>query len=231
MKVAVINFSGNVGKSTIARHVLTPRIPDAQFFSVETINSDGTDIESIKANQYRELIEALMVLDAAVVDVGASNIEGVVKLMKQYDGSHDFFDYFVVPVVPAKKQQRDTISTIAELNEIGIPANKIRVVFNNVEPENDYLQTFEPIIKYYETAKHFKLTPAAVLYSNEVYGLIKDTNATVLDVVNDQTDYKALLKDAKDQDEKLGFAHKLSIKLLAGGVAKQHDAVFKALFK
>lgn len=231
MKVAVINFSGNVGKSTIARHVLTPRIPDAEFFSVESINSDGTDIESIKGKQYRQLIEALMVLDAAVVDVGASNIEDVVKLMKQYDGSHDFFDYFVVPVVPALKQQRDTISTITELNDIGIPASKIRVVFNDVDPEDDYLRTFDGIIKYYEADKHFKLTPAAVLHSNEVYGLLKDTNVTVLDVVQDQTDYKALLKDAKDQSEKLGYAHKLSVKLLASGVAKQHDAVFKALFK
>lgn len=27
MKVAVINFSGNVGKTTIARHLLLPRMP------------------------------------------------------------------------------------------------------------------------------------------------------------------------------------------------------------
>ncbi len=27
MKLTVINFSGNVGKSTVARHLLAPRIP------------------------------------------------------------------------------------------------------------------------------------------------------------------------------------------------------------
>lgn len=27
MKIAVINFSGNVGKSTVARHLLLPRVP------------------------------------------------------------------------------------------------------------------------------------------------------------------------------------------------------------
>lgn len=27
MKLAVINFSGNVGKTTVARHLLAPRIP------------------------------------------------------------------------------------------------------------------------------------------------------------------------------------------------------------
>ena len=40
MKVAVINFSGNVGKSTIARHLLTPRIEGAELISIESINAD-----------------------------------------------------------------------------------------------------------------------------------------------------------------------------------------------
>jgi hypothetical protein len=38
MKVAVINFSGNVGKTTIARHLLAPRIAGA-----EVISSIGTN--------------------------------------------------------------------------------------------------------------------------------------------------------------------------------------------
>ena len=40
-----------------------------------------------------------MPLDAAIIDVGASNVEDFLKLMQQYDGSHEEFDYFVVPVV------------------------------------------------------------------------------------------------------------------------------------
>lgn len=36
MKVAVINFSGNVGKTTIARHLLAPRIPGAEVVSIES---------------------------------------------------------------------------------------------------------------------------------------------------------------------------------------------------
>ena len=42
MKIAVINFSGNVGKTTIARHLLLPRIDGAELFSVESLNAaDG----------------------------------------------------------------------------------------------------------------------------------------------------------------------------------------------
>ena len=34
MKIAVINFSGNVGKSTVARHLLMPRVEGADLISV-----------------------------------------------------------------------------------------------------------------------------------------------------------------------------------------------------
>ena len=40
MKIAVINFSGNVGKSTVARHLLLPRIPGAELIAIESLNAD-----------------------------------------------------------------------------------------------------------------------------------------------------------------------------------------------
>ena len=42
MKIAVINFSGNVGKTTVARHLLAPRIPGAEVIAVESLNADDT---------------------------------------------------------------------------------------------------------------------------------------------------------------------------------------------
>ena len=41
MKLAVINFSGNVGKTTVARHLLLPRIHGAELIAVESVNADG----------------------------------------------------------------------------------------------------------------------------------------------------------------------------------------------
>ena len=73
MKIAVINFSGNVGKSTIARNLLAPRIPDSEVFAVETINSDGTEDETMKGKEFGDLLEALQLMDSAVVDLGASS--------------------------------------------------------------------------------------------------------------------------------------------------------------
>ena len=81
MKVAVINFSGNVGKSTVARHLLAPRLNNAEVIPVESINSDGTDETAIRGKQFGELQEYLQTLDDAVIDIGASNVEDFVKLM------------------------------------------------------------------------------------------------------------------------------------------------------
>lgn len=231
MKVAVINFSGNVGKSTVARHLLAPRMNSATVVPVESINSDGTQDEAIKGKQFGELQEALMLLDDAVVDVGASNVEDFVNLMKQYKGSHEDFDYFVIPTVPKNKQMRDTISTIDALADIGVPAKKIRLVFNMLEIDDVPERVFAGLFEYHTTSKSFTLRPEAVIHVNDIYGKLKGAEQGIKDILNDPTDYKEKIKTAKDADEKLHFAQMVGIKRLAAGVTEELDAVFKTLFK
>jgi dethiobiotin synthetase len=133
MKAVVINYSGNVGKTTVSRHLLSPRMNKAQVFTVESINSDGTEDQIVRGKHFAEMLETLANLDDAVIDVGASNVEDCVGLMGKYRGSHEDFDYFIVPTVAKDKQQSDTISVIEALAELGVPAKKMRVVFNMVE--------------------------------------------------------------------------------------------------
>jgi hypothetical protein len=231
MKVAVLSFSGNLGKTTIARHLLAPRMRNARIISVETINSDGSQDEAIKGKQFGELQEALALLDDAVVDVGASNIEDFIKLMAQYKGSHEDFDFFVVPTVPKSKQMRDTISTIDALAELGIPAKKIRLVFNMVEADELPGRIFAGIFEYHGSAKNFTLRPDAIIHTNDIYGKLKGADQGIRDILNDPTDFKEKIKMAKDSEEKLRFAQLLSIKRLAAGVTDELDDVFKVLFK
>lgn len=231
MKVAVINFSGNVGKSTVARHLLAPRMNGATVVPVESINSDGTQDEAIKGKQFGELQEALLLLDDAVVDVGASNVEDFVNLMKQYKGSHEDFDYFVIPTVPKNKQMRDTISTIDALSDIGVPAKKIRLVFNMLEIDDVPERVFAGLFEYHAASKSFTLRPEAVIHVNDIYGKLKGAEQGIKDILNDPTDYKEKIKTAKDADEKLHFAQMVGIKRLAAGVTEELDAVFKTLFK
>lgn len=231
MKIAVINFSGNVGKSTVARHLLAPRMNNATVIPVESINSDGTQDEAIKGKQFGELQEALTLLDNAVVDVGASNVEDFVNLMKQYRGSHEDFDFFVIPTVPKNKQMRDTISTIDALADIGVPAKKIRLVFNMVEFDDVPERVFSGLFEYHADSKSFTLRPEAIIHVNDIYGKLKGAEQGIADILNDPTDYKEKIKTAKDSAEKLHFAQLLSIKRLAAGVSEELDAVFKTLVK
>ena len=231
MKVAVINFSGNVGKSTVARHLLAPRLNNAEVIPVESINSDGTDETAIRGKQFGELQEYLQTLDDAVIDIGASNVEDFVKLMKQYKGSHEDFDFFVVPTVPATKQQRDTISTVEALANLGVPAKKIRLLFNMVDLDESPERIFSGLFEYQRESKSFTLKPEAVIHVNDIYGKLKGSKTGIREILADETDYKERIKTAKDADEKLHFVQMLSIKRLAAGVSEELDAVFKALFK
>ena len=229
MKVAVINFSGNVGKTTIARHLLAPRIEGAEVISVESINADDGQATALRGNQFGELQEYLHTVDNVVVDIGASNVEDLLALMLRYRGSHEDFDYFIVPTVPALKQQQDTIATIAELARIGIPASKLKVVFNLVEDDADLWQTFEPLLSFVRDRPLAQASTRCRLGMNEVYERAKGTETSLADLASDATDYKALIVKAKDTAEKVALARQLATVRLASGVVPELDECFAAL--
>lgn len=231
MKIAVINFSGNVGKSTLSRHLIYPRLKSPELIAIETINSDGTEDEAMKGKQFGELLEGLAMLDDAVIDVGASNVEDFIGLMGQYKGSHEDFDLFAVPTVPKAKQQRDTISTIDALSELGVPAKKIRLVFNMVELDDTPDKVFPGLYAYHAADKKFTLNESCVIHVNDIYGKLKGGEQSITDVLLDKTDYKELIKTADSPDKKLQYAQSLAIRRLAAGVTEELDGVFKALVK
>lgn len=236
MKVAIINFSGNVGKTTLARHLLAPRL-EAPEFSVETINAGASDdegnAERIKGKAFGALQEELMQLDSAIVDIGASNVEQFVNLMAQFDGSHEEFDFFIVPVVAEKKQQTDTMNTIKTLAGLGVPPKKIRVVFNMVEPGDaeDLESQFGWLVGFHDAQKLFSLRRDAVLFKNEIYDRLRPLKKTVSEVASDATDYRAQLREAANDDAKAHAVQMISVQRLAKSAHKNLDDVYKALFK
>jgi hypothetical protein len=229
MKVAVINFSGNVGKTTIARHLLAPRIEGAEVIAVESINADEGQSQALRGKQFGELQEYLQTVDNVVVDVGASNVEDLLALMRKYRGSHEDFDYFVVPTVPSLKQQQDTIATLTELTRIGIPAAKLRVVFNQVEDGADVREVFDTLLAFAEQNRVTQVSPQCRLGANEIYERVKGTSTHLCELARDETDYKAQIAMAPDTAHKLALAQKLAIRRLASGVVPELDDCFAAL--
>jgi len=229
VKIAVINFSGNVGKTTVARHLLAPRIPGAELIAVESINANDGQGQALRGKQFGELQEYLQTVEHNVVDIGASNVEDLLSLMHKYRGSHEDFDYFVIPTVPALKQQQDTIATLVELARLGISGSKLRLVFNQVEDGTDVSQTFDTLLAFIEQHPIMTMNARCRLSANEIYQRIKGTGQNLADLARDETDFKALIVRSRDTAEKLAWAQKLAIRRLALGVVPELDDCFAAL--
>lgn len=235
MKVAVVNFSGNTGKTTVSDSLLSPRMGGVRF-AIETINAgasdDAAEIEQMKGRQFGELSEILLTEDNAVVDVGASNVEDFFKYMGQFAGSHEDFDYFLVPTVSEKKQQADTINTIKTLAALGVPRSRILVVFNKVEIDDadDLPHTFAAVLGFHEMEKKFTLKRDAVIYSNEVFERLRALKTNIAAVVQDTTDYREQLRAAQDDAAKEQAKRMISVQRLAKSAWQNLDQVYGALF-
>lgn len=229
MKLAVINFSGNVGKSTIARHLLAPRIPRCQVVAVESINADEAEPMKVKGSQFAELQEYLQTVSNVVVDVGASNVEDLLNLMRRYDGSHADFDGYIVPTVPARKQQQDTAATLAELARIGVPADRVRLVFNQVIDDCPIEQVFSTLLAYCRSSGQVQVRLDARLHMNEVYARVRGKAQSLKEIAADPTDYKRLIAQAGSTAEKIELARQLATQRLARGVLPELDTCFDAL--
>jgi MinD-like ATPase involved in chromosome partitioning or flagellar assembly len=229
MKIAIINFSGNVGKTTIARHLLAPRIKDVEIVSVESANADEQEIDALRGKDFAHLQQYMLASDNLLVDIGASNVEDLLVLMRKFKGSHEDFDYFVVPAVPDVKQQKDTANTAEQLVKMGVPPARIKIVLNRVEDTEHPDKQFAALVGYLAINKVATLTPGAFLSDNEIYQRLKSGGLSITELASDKTDYKALIAKAASQDEKLALADQLAVKRLATGVLPELDACFKAL--
>jgi len=229
MKIAVINFSGNVGKTTVARHLLVPRLPGAELVCVESINADDGQGQALRGRQFGELQEYLQTVESVVVDIGARNVEDLLVLMRKYRGSQEDFDCFVVPTVPALKQQQDTIATLLELAQIGVPASRLKVVFNMVEDGADVARAFDTLLAFVAERPIAQADPRCCLGDNEIYERVKGADADIAALARDSTDYKALIAKARSTEDKLVLAQKLATSRLASGVLPELDACFAAL--
>ena len=231
MKICVLNFSGNVGKSTVAAHLLQPRLK-AQVFSVESLNvdasSDGVEVDRLKGRQYNALQQRLAKLDGAIVDVGSSNVEEFLKLMQHYADSHEEFDLFVVPVVKDSKPQADTVNTIRALRAIGVPPGKIRVLINKAETDDDLRADFAGVFGFCETGEA-QLAAGSVIFANEIFGMLKAQQITIGDLNADTTDYRQRLREATTEDQQDAAIDMIAMKRLAKTCNRNLDVAYEAL--
>lgn len=234
MRIATISMSGNVGKTTLAKNLFYPRLPGADLFEIETLNNGiklkSASIKTLRGSSYGALIDSIMLSESAVVDIGASNIEVVLKEMQELDGSHEDFDFFIIPIVKDRKVIEESVKTAILLSGLGVPGEKIKMVFNRFPKDMDLQETFGQVFKIANNGK-FTATKEAVIYENPVYAELNKLEISLHELNEDTTDYRAILKDAKNEEEQKHFLTMIANKRRATSATKNLDDVFEALFK
>ena len=233
MKVVVINYTGTVGKTTIAANLLSPRMDGAPIYAIESINETaenlGLDVEKLRGNKFRELFKRLMLEDHAIIDVGASNVEDFMANLEEFEEAHEEVDYYVVPVTSGTKEQKETVSMIGSLAALGVPAEKIRVVFNRVKKEVE--SEFPIISAYHQQGSAFTLNPECAVFESELFDALSINRMSMQSLMDDDTDYKTLLKNKEASvKERNRWSDMYGLKLLCKGVNRKLDRVFVELF-
>ncbi|MGZ4953523.1 MAG: StbB family protein [Methylobacter sp.] len=236
MKIAVINYAGKVGKTTLSAHFLSPRMNNAPIFAVETFNETaeglGVDVERIKGKNFIDLFQELGMIDDAIIDVGSSNIGDLLASMTKFGKkAHAEFDFFVVPVTKDNTIMIETIKTINILSGLGIPAEKIKLLFNRVE--DDVEEEFEAMLNYVEMEKKCTANKDAAIYANELFDLLSKHKKSMDAIMTDESDYKAMAREiGKDGDKTLRsqYTEMYAIKALATSMSPQLDEVYTVLF-
>lgn len=228
MIIVTMHFKGNMGKTMFAWNLIAPRI-DGVVIPVESINADDREKgKTIRGEKYGQIMDGMFMVDNAVIDVGASNVEAFTRLMERYKGSHEIFDYFVIPAVVEALDS--TISTIAYLADSGIPAEKILVVMNRITTEVDLNYDFAPLREYHNDRKAFTFIEEPIS-ENEIYPRLKETRKSIADLLADETDYLGKVKLAKRPSDRIRYGQAYAMKCLAIGAQEELDNVFNAMFK
>jgi|LNFM01.2.fsa_nt_gb hypothetical protein len=154
--IVVTNNTGNCGKSTLAKHLIKPRM--------------GKDVTCIALSHYRnekpqayldltlcarweesDFADRLALYSAEgrdlLIDVGSTSMELVDNMWFKSKGLlHRLVDLFVVPCMPDPKQVADSIKTVSTLLRHGADPSQIAVLRNNCDADDhsDQLKWYQP---------------------------------------------------------------------------------------
>jgi hypothetical protein len=234
MKIAIVNNTGNVGKTTIAREVFAINMDNPTLIEIETHNAGNQDFENYFSNykkftaeQVAEFYEELMLNENAIIDVGASNMVEFFKKLIEY-GINDIFDKIIVPVTPDSKQLKDALKTIFMLIEIGTNQQNIYVIANRVKSLINFEKDFKAIINASKELG-FNFNSNLIIKDTTIFKDLEDMGKILKDVVNDDNDY---IKLAMENPNKKSEYIKLDLikragKTLANDLKNIYDEIMK----
>jgi len=232
MKIAVLNSSGNVGKSTITKELIYPRLESPLIVEVESYNDSNINNKNLNITKYDveseidHLYLKMLETENVIVDIGASNISQFFDKVIAFEGFLTVFDYFVIPSVSGDtKIIKDTIKTINFLLSLGVENQKIKVILNKVksnpEIEFDILLKNSPVeIDTKNFIKESKLFSDLALLKTDIGSIFNP----------DLDFYKPQIIAAATPQEKMRLIKMDMSNRLSHTIAKKMDEIFENIF-
>jgi MinD-like ATPase involved in chromosome partitioning or flagellar assembly len=223
-----------MGKTTLVKHLLAPRMPDARIVCLESTNAGSDEITSaIRLNaddEFGSLVDILAIEDELIVDLGSSEAKEMIRKLKEYESAIQEFDYVLVPVIPDPKAIEDTISTVMTLHALNVPPERIRILFNRVPVHMaDKIRIiFSQLIDTVEGKA--TIDTSLVIFQYEIYNALKGSSTNVTDVVTDQKDWKSIARDISlSESTRIEALQNNRNQKAAPTALRNLDAVFDAL--
>jgi len=205
-KVAIINFKGGVGKSTIANLL---DLPNKVVVNLDTQNaknanySDTVNYLELKSEYGVNVKEAIDILkeegkEWIVFDTPGSITEELLEII-------DDIDYIITPFTKGNRSKETTIDSIKSILDV-MDNDKVKfaLVLNMFQDENDLEEELKPIENEVKKILNDKYNCAAVLKFSKAVSTMEKTKKSIeeLDLTN-KIAYKAFKKRIKEMNEKL----------------------------
>lgn len=231
MKVAVINNSGNVGKSFISRELFYPNMENGIIIEVETHNSSSekfnVETKKIKGDEFDKLFPLMYKYDEFVVDIGASQVIPFLNELSKSSDVFDDLDYIILPVTNNGKIQEDTIKTMMLLQNLNLQ-DKVSVILNRA----DNLEQFDVFFELAEHNTNINVNKNLRIFEYDVINNLEKTEKCAWELASDDTDFKKLAQKAfrsGDDEEGTTLAELDYIKKFSTGIKKNMDTVYALL--
>ncbi|MCB6185093.1 hypothetical protein LIN78_16215 [Leeia sp. TBRC 13508] len=202
MIVAILGFSGNVGKTTIANNLFGP------YLGVNPIHLESTNhIQSVsnsdknlvleKADMFiiETIYEKVAFEENLVLDVGASDLKALLEAFNKYEGILDGVDRFIIPVSSDAKQGIDSIKTAATLIANGVDVEKIFLVFNRLSQKDLFFERFKDLIFNITGFDIALLKQSWFIPESGLFDVCSALCHTVFGLAESEIDYDKVLKD------------------------------------
>ncbi|ECO7278088.1 StdB protein [Salmonella enterica] len=232
-KVAIVNYSGSVGKTLAATYLFKPRMPTARFFALETINMSASDlgikdVVSLKGDNVGELIEEIVFEDEAIIDIGASNIERFLDGASRFENALHEFDCFVIPVTPDDKAWQESIKTAIALSKAGISKEKIVFLPNRIK--NTPQEDIDAVYDWVKEKKLATIYPKAAIYDSEIFEYLAHYKMSFEELLSEDAEaFKQKAKETTDPEERAKAARRYRWMKLAAPVKRNLDSTFAIL--